>query len=58
MANKMTFAQWMAQVNVIIQRRTGYTADDLPDYCYLDAWRFGDTPEEAAADALEYAENY
>ena len=50
-----TFAQWMAQVNKILVQKCGMVADDLADYCYLDAFRFGDSPEETAQDALDNA---
>jgi hypothetical protein len=33
-----SFEQWKRNVDLIIQRKTGLSADDLPDYCYRDAY--------------------
>ena len=56
----MTFnySQWMQQVNRILVKKCGMDADMLPDYCYLDAYRAGDTPEEVAQDAIDNARDY
>ncbi len=53
-----TFAQWMAQVNKLLVQLCGMTADCIPDYPYMSAFKCGDTPEEAAQDALENAHDY
>ena len=50
-----TFAQWMAQVDKLLVQKIGAVAADIADYEYLFAFRCGDTPEEAAQDAIDNA---
>ncbi len=52
---KMTFAEFMAAVDRVIQARFGVSADDLPDFCYRDSFEDGMTPRQAAAAAIRAA---
>ena len=52
-----TFAQWMGQVNKLLIQMCGMSSECIADYCYRSAFDCGDTPEEAAQDALENATN-
>jgi hypothetical protein len=52
------FDAWMAKVNKILDRRTGLTADDLPDYCYRDDFDDGATPSQAASHAIRAAKDF
>jgi hypothetical protein len=52
---KPGFDAWMAKVNAIVIRKTGLDADDLPDFCYLDAFEDGASPAQAARDAIRAA---
>lgn len=56
--HKMTFDDWFAAVTRIMYKTCGMGPDDLPDYCYHDAWDAGDTPDDAAQDAIEKARTY
>lgn len=49
------FDAWMAKVNAILERKTGLDSNDLPDFCYLDAYEDGATPSQAAASAIRAA---
>lgn len=52
---KMSFKEWMQQVDRHLAGLVGLAADDLPDVCWRD-WFDDETPaEEAALDALAYA---
>jgi hypothetical protein len=53
--NLLPFAQWMHSVDLTIQRITGLSADDLPDYCYRDAYEDGLSPAQAARRAVRAA---
>ena len=56
---KPDFKEWMKKVNsIIMQKCYELSSEDLPDYCYYDAWKAGDTPAECAADAIENAKGY
>ena len=54
----MTFQQWMRKVDAIIDAITGMSADDLPDYCYADAFEDGVKPATAARRAIGAAQEY
>lgn len=52
----MTFAKWMKKVdNLISQETGGFTSEDLPDYCYYDAWSANLEPEDIIDEVLENA---
>jgi hypothetical protein len=51
----MTFERWMQAVDAEIERRTGFTSDDLPDVSYWDWWDSGLTPIAAAGRVLRNA---
>jgi hypothetical protein len=53
-----SFEDYMRVVNVWLERRCGLSSDDLPDYCYYDAYDLGDPPERAAKKALKAAKDY
>jgi hypothetical protein len=46
---------WMARVQAIMIARCGMGPDDLPDYCYRDAYDNKLTCEQCAKDAIRYA---
>lgn len=52
----MTFEKWMTKVDAEISRICGMTSDELPDYTYRDCFESDMDPEEAAYDALDYAD--
>lgn len=55
----LTYAEWMKRVNAKLESLTGgMNADDLPDYCYMDCWRAGDSPVATAKEAFKYAQDY
>ncbi len=52
------FTPWLKKVNDIIGKRTGLDLNDLPDFCYRDAFEDGATPSQAARDAIECAKDF
>ena len=48
MKTKMTFQQWMMEVDDILVRKCGAESLDLPDMCYAD-WYDDDIPPYKAA---------
>ena len=50
-----TFAEWMRQVNDVVLAKCGLFADDLPDYCYRDAYKDGESPSITARAAIRAA---
>ena len=52
------FDAWMVKVNAIIVKRTGLSADDLPDYLYDDDYEDGASPSQAASAAIRYAKEF
>jgi hypothetical protein len=55
--NDTDFDTWMRQVDECIGRRCGLSSSDLPDWTYRDAFDDGLSPEEAAAEALDNAQD-
>lgn len=51
----LTFDQWMAKVNAELNRRCGFSAEDLPDFCYMDYYNAGEEHTFTAKEAIEYA---
>jgi hypothetical protein len=47
-----TFEDWMAKVDAYVERLTGCSAYDLPDYGYRDAYDDGQTPLSVARAAI------
>ena len=57
--NGLTFDEWMQRVNAkLISLTGGFTADDLPDYCYWDCWNDGMNTVETAKEAFQNAKDY
>ena len=56
-AMKIDFTLWMHDVEVALLSIHGVTSDTLPDQDYYAMYRSGDTAEEAALEAVEYAES-
>jgi hypothetical protein len=51
-----SFEQWMVKVSAAIGKKAGgLDADDLPDFCYRDAYDDGSTPAQAARAAIKAA---
>jgi len=53
--NEEQFKAWKDKVNNYIIRKTGLSADDLPDFCYADYFERGETPSATARAAIENA---
>jgi hypothetical protein len=53
--NDEGFEQWLRKVNYHLIQQCGMVSDDLPDRPYRDMYEGGDSPEDAATEALEYA---
>lgn len=51
----MTFAEYMAAVNVYLDRLCGMTADDLPDWKYHDDYEDDVSPLRCAKRAIKNA---
>lgn len=49
------FGLWMSKVDREIARVCGFTHEDLPDYCYRDAFEDERSPKEVAWEVLEEA---
>ncbi len=52
---KLSFDTWKARVQQYVLKQTGMTCDDLPDVDYYSMWENGDSPREAATEAIKYA---
>ena len=51
-----TFEQWMAKVDAHIAKAVGgLTSEDLPDYCYRDAFDNRESPSACARKAVRAA---
>lgn len=50
-----SYDEWMLAVDANVQRLCGLSADDLPDYCYADAYDDGRSPSEVARAAVRAA---
>ena len=55
---RLTFEQWKAYVDAIIENRMSLTSDDLPDWDYYSAYADGMTPSAAATYAIRNAKDY
>ncbi len=55
---KMPFDEWMQHVAWHINNMSGYLPDDLPDYCYRDAYDDGKSPKTTAKAAIKNAKEY
>jgi len=53
--NDSKFKAWMAKVDAIVFRKAGVGCDDLPDYCYLDAFEDGSSPNQTACAVIRAA---
>lgn len=54
----MTYKQWMAAVDTIVERTCGVPMDCLPDWLSRDAYEDGLSPEDGAEICLERADYY
>lgn len=50
---RVPFEMWMIAVDLTIQKMTGLTSMDLPDYCWRTEYYGQSTPDEAASIFLE-----
>ncbi len=48
----MTYDQWMRQVDLEVQKIAGVSVHDLSDFTSYDLYNAGDSPQEAARQAL------
>lgn len=53
----LSFDEWKRIVDNEIIKRTGLSADDLPDYCYRDDYEDGRKPQWSAVAAIKAAKN-
>jgi len=54
----MTYEQWVAAVNVIVEDKCGVPMEWLPDWLSRDAYDSELTPEEGAQECLQSAGFY
>lgn len=54
----MTYEQWMAAVDVVVESRCGLSMCFLPDWLSRDAYDDGLSPEDGAEICLERADYY
>lgn len=52
---KRSFEDWKRNVDGLIQRMCGMSADDIDDWRYTDDWREGRTPMQSAKRAIKNA---
>jgi hypothetical protein len=50
-----SFAQWLAEVDTVLQQKFGYVHDQLPDWGYVDAFDLGVAPADAAQLVMDSA---
>jgi hypothetical protein len=48
------FVEWLKRVNNIVVSQLGVGIDDLPDWGFADAFEDKYTPNEAAAEFIDY----
>lgn len=58
MKKDLTFEEWKKQVDSYLIRKIGLSSDCLPDYCYHECWKAGDSPKDTALEALDYAKDF
>jgi hypothetical protein len=51
----VTYEQWMAEVDAILESRVGLVQLDLPDWLSRDAYEEGLSPEEGADECMTSA---
>lgn len=52
MPDKMTFDEWLKEVDKILMKRIGLTQDCLPDWLSYDTWETGTSPEGGAEECI------
>ena len=55
---KLTFTQWMDQVDQCLCNMTGMFSECLPDWSYRADYDYGCTPQTSAKNAIRYAKEY
>lgn len=55
MPTQLTFEQWKNQVDEWLISSTGMTSEDLPDIDYFGLYEAGDSPKQAAKEAIRNA---
>jgi hypothetical protein len=53
-----TFEEWYREVDLEVSALIGLGRDDLPDYCYRDAFDDGRSPRQAAKAAIRNAGDF
>jgi len=53
MKNELTYRQWMNQVEIVVEKRTGLGFDLLPDWLSRDSYEDGFTITQAVDICLE-----
>ena len=53
-----SYEQWMYEVNSACDLACGLSVDDLPDYCFRDAYDSGKSPKSVAKSAIRSAKEY
>lgn len=55
MKTKLTFEQWLREVDRAVVAKVGLSYQDLPDCCYRDWYDQGVSPKGAASRAIRSA---
>lgn len=53
---KLTYEQWMKEVDKILLSKITLTTSDMPDFPSRDKYDDGVSPQEGAESCLEYSE--
>lgn len=56
--NDQGFIVWLRKVDSLLINKTGMSHEDLPDYCYRDAFDRGEAPSQVATKAIRAARDY
>jgi len=56
--NEEQFKAWKDKVNNYIIRKTGLSADDLPDFCYADYFERGEHHQQRLGQQSKMRENF
>ena len=51
----MSFTEWKVKVDAYLTKKYGLVSDDLPDIDYRGLYESGDSPSEAAKEAIRNA---
>lgn len=55
MKKKLSFKEWMNEVDEEVVKKTGFSVYDLPDFLFDDAFKDGKTPVYVAKKVIKQA---